>query len=164
MRRLILLLAATMSLHIVACSTDKEISLPKLPDELPDEGGDLPQEPEVSQIRLVAGGTSFTVTLADNSAAARFAELLPMTLDMSEMNANEKYGYLPVNLPVSSDRSGTIRNGDLMLFGSNCLVLFYKTFSTSYSYTRVGAVDNPSGLADALGTGGVKVTFEQIKN
>ena len=51
-----------------------------------------------------------------------------------------------------------------MLYGSNCIVLFYETFSSSYSYTRIGRLDNPSGLASDLGRGNVSVTFEIDNN
>lgn len=103
---------------------------------------------------------SFSVILEDNATARTFAALLPMTVTMNEMNGNEKYHYLSENLPTDSYRPGTIRNGDLMLYGSSCVVLFYETFSSSYSYTRIGRLDNPSGLASALGRGNVSVTFE----
>ena len=53
-----------------------------------------------------------------------------------------------------------INAGDLMLYGSNCLVIFYESFSTSYSYTKIGHIDNPEGLAETLGSGNIKVTFE----
>ncbi len=77
---------------------------------------------------------------------------------MNELNGNEKYHYLSENLPTDSYRPVTIRNGDLMLYGSNCVVLFYETFASSYSYTRIGQLGNPSGLASVLGQGNVSVT------
>jgi len=81
-------------------------------------------------------------------------------LCLSVLNANEKYYGLPNSLPTNSSNPGTIKNGDLMLHGSKTLVLFYETFSTSYSYTKLGSVDDIMGLATALGSGNVTVTFE----
>ena len=67
---------------------------------------------------------------------------------------------LPSSMPSNSSNLRTIRNGDLMLYGSTTLVLFYKTFSTSYSYTKLGSVDDATGLETALGSGSVIVSFE----
>ncbi len=67
---------------------------------------------------------------------------LPLTLEMDELNGNEKYYYLNEDLPSSSGRVDMIRTGDLMLYGSNCLVSFFETFETRYAYTRIGHIDD----------------------
>ena len=112
-------------------------------------------------INIIVGSTSFTATLADSETGEAFAALLPLTVTMNELNGNEKYHYLSSSLPTAAYQPGTIHAGDLMLYGNNCVVLFYETFNTSYSYTRIGAIDNPSGLAEALGVGNVSVRFEK---
>jgi len=112
-------------------------------------------------INVIVGNKTFTATLADSETGRAFAQLLPMTATMNELNGNEKYHYLDSSLPTDSYQPGTIQAGDLMLYGNSCVVLFYKTFSSSYSYTRIGKIDDPSGLAEALGTGNVSVRFEK---
>jgi hypothetical protein len=112
-----------------------------------------------SQMKIKIGTQTFTATLADNATATAFKALLPMTVAMVELNGNEKYVDLPSNLPANASNPGTIQNGDLMLYGANTLVLFYKSFSTSYRYTKLGRIDDPAGLAAAVGSGDVSVTF-----
>lgn len=112
------------------------------------------------KMKITIGSDVFTVTLNNNATAIAFKAMLPLTIKMTELNGNEKYSDLPNALPANASNPGTIQNGDLMLYGSNTLVLFYKTFSTSYSYTRIGRIENPSGLSSALGSGNVTVTFE----
>lgn len=85
--------------------------------------------------------------------------MLPMELTMIELNGNEKYYQMPNRLPANSHHVRTIKTGDLMLYGSDTLVLFYKSFTTPYSYTRLGYLEDVSGLANALGSGSVQVTF-----
>jgi len=115
---------------------------------------------ESNTMKITVGSTTFNVSLASNPTATAFKALLPMTINMSELNNNEKYYALSQALPTNASNLETIQNGELMLYGSSTLVLFYRTFSTSYSYTRIGSVDNPSGLQSALGGGSVTVTFE----
>ena len=110
---------------------------------------------------MTVGERRFAITLTDNAAARAFAAQLPLTLDMSELNGNEKHADLPKPLSTNASGAGTIRNGDLMLYGSDTLVVFYVTFNSSYSYTRLGRVDDPAGLAQALGPRGVRVLFSK---
>jgi hypothetical protein len=111
-------------------------------------------------IKIKVGEKTFTATLLDNTAADAFKAMLPVTVSMTELNGNEKYYRMSQNLPSNSSNPGTINSGDLMLWGSNTVVLFYKTFSTSYSYTKLGKIDNAIGLAAALGSGNVTVRIE----
>lgn len=78
---------------------------------------------------------------------------------MQELNGNEKYSYLAQPLSADASCPASIHAGDLMLFGSHCLVLFYKDFSTSYRYTPIGQLENAQGLRQALGYGNVTITF-----
>lgn len=110
---------------------------------------------------MTVGDRRFAITLADNEATRTFAAMLPLTLDMEELNGNEKKKELPDALPTNESQPGTIRNGDLLLWGSHTVVIFYQTFDSTYSYTRLGRVDDPTGLAQALGRGDVRVVFSR---
>lgn len=112
------------------------------------------------KMNITVNNTIFTATLEDNETTKAFVKQLPLTLDMSELNGNEKYNYLSSNLSADkSSSTGKINEGDLMVYGNNCLVLFYNTFNTSYSYVKLGHIDNTTGLNKAVGSGSVKVTY-----
>ncbi len=115
--------------------------------------------PQRGAVTVGVGSTQFSAALADTATARAFAERLPLTLDMTDVNSNEKAFELAETLPADPANRGTIRSGDLMLYGSDTIVLFYETFDTSYAYTRIGRLDDPDSLADVLGAGDVTVTF-----
>lgn len=112
------------------------------------------------KIKITVNSQTFTATLLDNNSAKAFKDMLPLTINMIELNGNERYYEFPNAFLTNAFNSGTIKNGDLMLYGSKTLVLFYKSFSTSYRYTKLGKVDDATGLAAALGSGNATVTFE----
>ena len=112
------------------------------------------------KINITIGTQTFTATLHRNPTVTAFITKLPVTLNMIELNGNEKYANLPSSLPTDSKNPGTIQSGDLVLYGSKTLVIFYKTFPTSYSYTPLGRIDNPAGLPAVLGSGNVNVIFQ----
>lgn len=107
----------------------------------------------------IGGEHRLAVTLDDNPTARAFAQMLPLSLDMPDLNDNEKHARLPRTLPTDATRPGTIRSGDVMLYGSDTLVVFYRTFASPYSYTRIGRVTQVEGLAEALGPGTARIRF-----
>lgn len=156
----------------VSDTNDVDDHTGSMPTELP---GDIPGEntgneaensreetgdEQMKEITIEAGGQQFRASLYDNETTQVLMERLPMTLNMEELHGNEKFYYLDEELPTKAERIERIRTGDIMLFGSDCLVLFYDDFSTSYSYTRIGHIEDGEAFADALGEGTVEVSFE----
>ena len=112
------------------------------------------------KMNITVNNTTFTATLEDNDTTKALIKQLPLTVDMSDLNGNEKYKNLESNLRADeSSYPGTINEGDLMIYSDNCLVLFYKTFNTSYSYVKLGHIDNTVGFTKTIDSGSVKVTF-----
>ena len=122
------------------------------------EGSDM-SDATTSRAVVLLDGTQFSIDLADNDTAAAFAQMLPLQVEMSELNGNEKYIYLDESLPAHPTNPGTIEAGDVMLYGDNCLVVFYESHPTSYTYTRIGAIADTAGLAKAVGAGSVSASF-----
>ena len=113
-----------------------------------------------SSIKIKIGSKTFTATLYDNPATKAFIAMLPLTVNMEELNGNEKHGDLNKSLPGNSTNPGTIQVGDLMIWNASNLVLFYKTFNTHYTYVKLGHITETEGLEEAVGADNITVTFE----
>lgn len=113
------------------------------------------------KIKILIGDKIFDATLEDNETTREFVKNLPLEVTMTELNGNEKYYRFGKNFPSADKKVGEIHSGDLMLYSSSYVVLFYKNFSTSYSYTRLGKIDNPAELEKIVGSGNISVRFEK---
>lgn len=111
-----------------------------------------------TQVKVTVNGHQFVASVENTATGNAFVQKLPLTLTMSELNGNEKYAY-GVQLPTASQYFGVVNAGDLLLYGSNCLVLFYGE-AGGFSYTRVGRLLSVEGLAQACGNGDATVSFE----
>lgn len=111
---------------------------------------------EGGSVRLEIGGRTFTATLEDNEAAMALCDMLPLSLDFRDYGGFEKVASLPRRLP-SQDRQMRTSAGDIVLYSSNQIVVFYG--GNSWSYTKLGHIDDVEGLTEALGRGNVEITF-----
>ena len=103
---------------------------------------------EMKNIDVIINNKSYKLVVEDNETVKEFLNLLPQEFSMEELNGNEKYVYMDYSLSTNSINPKHITAGDVMLYGSNCLVIFYKTFDTSYSYTKIGHIDDLPDLGN----------------
>lgn len=95
-------------------------------------------------INLTVKGTTFTATLADNSATRALKQRLAqgdIVVRMNDYGDMEKVGQFGFSLPTEN-RQTTTGIGDMVLYQGNSLVIFYGR--NSWSYTPLGKVDNVS--------------------
>ena len=97
---------------------------------------------EINTMEITINEKDYIIQLENNKTVESLINLLPLDLDMNELNGNEKYIYLDSTLPTNPINPNHINSGDVMLYGNNCLVIFYKSFDTTYSYTKIGHIDN----------------------
>ena len=113
----------------------------------------------MQNIIITIKNKKYEAILYDNSTTKELIKKFPITITMSDLNGNEKYYNFSKSFSTSSENVASINKGDIMLFGDNCLVIFYKSFSTRYRYTKLGYIKNLEDLENSLGKGDIEITF-----
>lgn len=116
---------------------------------------DVTTKESVDNMKVFINDKEYIIKLEDNDTVKKLITLLPIEVEMKELNGNEKYIYLDYDLPTNSISPKHINKGDVYLYGDNCLVIFYKDFDTTYTYTKIGHIDN----LDDLNNSNIKVKF-----
>ena len=117
------------------------------------------EENKVANMNVQVGDVVFSATLEENEAVSALVEMMqesPVMIQMSDYSGFEKVGSLGASLPVNNSQT-TTQAGDIVLYNGNQIVIFYG--SNSWSYTRLGHIDDLTGWEDALGSGDVTVIF-----
>lgn len=112
---------------------------------------------KVSEVKVTINDKEYIIKLENNDTVNEFIKILPQEFIMDELNGNEKFVYMNNSLTTNSYNPNHIVKGDVMLYGNNCLVIFYKSFDTSYSYTKIGHIDN----LDDLGNDSITAKFDK---
>lgn len=154
--------AVDSSMSDMGFDTEKEsstISSESTPQVSQKNDHSTTEENTVEKMTLQIGNNTFTVTLENNDAVDALVDMMreePVVIQMSDYSGFEKVGSLGTSLPASNKQT-TTQSGDIVLYNGNQIVIFYG--SNSWSYTRLGRIDDLSGWEDALGSGDVAVTF-----
>ena len=161
-----LALLALLTAALAGCAgqgTGKSPDIPAGGEEVVDMVSVIDQTAN-NKIRITApSGQTFEAVLEENRSAAALQERMPLELEMSELNGNEKYWYFDEDFPTDPSVIEEIRAGDLMLYGSDCLVLFYQDRQNDgYAYTRLGRIENTEGLAKAVGARNITLRWENV--
>ncbi len=121
----------------------------------------LPLKKAEQKLQITVGDNVLTASLAENSSAQAFAELLKkgsITVDMHDYGSFEKVGELPETLPRCDERI-TTEPGDIILYLGNNITIYYDV--NTWDFTKLGHIDNitQDTLKNILGDGNVSVTF-----
>ena len=112
------------------------------------------------QYYIKLNGKEFEFEFKDTEVANQIKSKLPFTVKMTNLNGNEVYYQFSGESFTTNHKSvGTINMGDIYLYQSNYLVLFYKTFTTSYSYTEIGKLKDATGLDTIIGSSDIEVEW-----
>lgn len=108
------------------------------------------QKQEENSMKITIGDEEFTAVLAETEAASVLQEILkegPLTLEVHEYGGFEKTGPLGLTLPAQ-DRQVSVESGDIVLYQSDQISLFYN--SSAWSYTPLARTEGSDRWKDAL--------------
>ena len=168
-KTLTLLIVLCCLLALAACNSANTGEAPTTvetptADEMPptDEETPTDEEPtnmDKTKMNIQIGDATFTAALEDNAAVRELIEMMndePVTIDMRDYSGFEKVGPLGRSLTTDNHQTTTTA-GDIVLYNGNQIVMFYG--SNSWSYTRIGRIDDLSGWEEALGSGSITAVF-----
>ena len=140
-------------------SVDFPAGLPDKIESTPTEKNDETARETTVKMNVQIGNRIFAATLENNAAVREFIEMMrkaPVSVEMSDYSGFEKVGSLGKSLSAD-DRQTTTVPGDIVLYNGNQIVMFYG--SNSWSYTRLGHIDDLTDWIDALGSDSITAVF-----
>ncbi|WP_394119936.1 cyclophilin-like fold protein [Planococcus donghaensis] len=161
------IIVMVVGLSACAASETHEREGPNAEEQPSNDNNQEREEAEMTNLlvlELQIGDEVFSAQLNESETTEALLELLPLTIDMEDLHSNEKFYYLSDSLPTDSESPGVINEGDIILYGDDCLVFFYDQFSTSHQYTRLGYIEDVDRFTQAVGEGDVTVALDFAGN
>ena len=119
------------------------------------------EEENAKMLRMMIGDTAVAVEWENNDSTEALKALCengPLVIGMSMYGGFEQVGPIGSRLP-SADEPTQTSAGDIVLYSSNQIVVFYG--SNSWAYTRLGHItdQDAAGMEALLGHGDVTITL-----
>jgi hypothetical protein len=166
MRRVWILLLIIILVILTSCSGQKNTQQTETASvqttETNTETADSPEEnTEMKKITMKINDEEVRVSWENNESVKALAELAsetPLTINSSQYGGFEQVGSIGTTLP-SNDVSTKTKPGDIVLYTSDSIVVFYG--SNSWSYTRLGHIEDKSEdeLRELLSGNNVVITM-----
>lgn len=110
---------------------------------------------EDSKMKLFINEREVPVSWEDNDSVKEFSKLLPLEINMSMYGGFEQVGHIGQKIS-SNDVQLTTSYGDIVLYSSDQIVIFYG--SNSWAYTKLGHIDlSKEEMSDLLGNSDVNI-------
>ncbi len=161
MKKIIALtLSIALMLTLCACAKTGRESVPEVQNETENTEVEKPESNEMDNLKLKINDVQVNVSWEDNESVKALSKLAaegPVIIEMSPYGGFEQVGSIGTTLP-SDDTNIRTQAGDIMLYTSSQMVIFYG--SNSWAYTRLGKITDKSAkeLGELLGGSGVTVT------
>lgn len=118
-------------------------------------------EKELNNMIVKINNKKFTITLEQNPTTNELKKLInengSLKVMFSDYGGFEKVGYLQKKLP-HNDKHIRTEVGDIVLYDTNKIVIFYG--SNSWSYTKIGRINEISQFKQILSSGTQEIIFE----
>ena len=118
---------------------------------------------KTSDMKLTIGNEEVAVDWEDNESVNALKEMTEegaVTIQLSMYGGNEQVGSIGTTLP-SDDKNTTTNAGDIVLYNSSNIVIFYG--SNTWDYTRLGKVTDKTAdeMTELLSNGDVTITLSK---
>ncbi|MDD2388039.1 MAG: cyclophilin-like fold protein, partial [Bacteroidales bacterium] len=165
---IILIIGLVMMISLTSCGSKTNNTISTIDDNPSIIPSDTTQSDNTSTeddelmnkaIVFKIGNTEVDVYWLDNDSVKALKNLAKdgLTINMSKYGGFEQVGSIGSTLP-SSDTRITTNPGDIVLYSSNQIVIFYD--SNTWSYTKLGHINlSKSELTDLLGDEDVVITL-----
>lgn len=168
MKKLLTILLAIMLAALTSCGKSNNLPTQPITDESSttittpsDDNSTTKEEDETANMKLTLkiGDTLVDVSWLDNESVNALKKLSKdgLTINMNKYGGFEQVGSIGSSLP-SNDTRITASAGDIVLYSSNQIVIFYD--SNTWAYTKLGHINlSKSELTDLLGDEDVVITL-----